>query len=101
MAIKRTPLPGDNEPYRPSKPPAGPEEKGPLDYIRLDQFLKFAGLADSGGEAKAIILSGDIYVNGELEERRGRKLRAGDTVQFRDEKVVIDSVLPELEYSEA
>ena len=98
MAIKRVPLPGDNDSYRPTKPP---EEKGPVDYIRLDQFLKFAGLADSGGEAKAIIQSGDIFVNGEIEERRGRKLRAGDTVQFRDEKVVIDTVLPELEYSEA
>ncbi|CAM5999236.1 unnamed protein product [Sphagnum balticum] len=59
------------------------------------------GLADSGGEAKAIIQNGDIAVNGEREGRRGRKLRAGDTVQFRDEKVVIDAVLPELEYSEA
>ena len=98
MAIKRVPLPGDIEPYRPAKPI---EPKAPVDYIRLDQFLKFAGLADSGGEAKAIIQSGDIFVNGEIEERRGRKLRAGDTVQFRDEKVVIDAVLPELEYSES
>ncbi len=99
MAIKRIPLPGDPEGgWRPSKPP---EVKGPIDYIRLDQFLKFAGLADSGGEAKAIIQNGDIAVNGEREGRRGRKLRAGDTVQFRDEKVVIDAVLPELEYSEA
>jgi ribosome-associated protein len=99
MAIKRIPLAGDPEGgWRPSKPP---EEKGPIDYIRLDQFLKFAGLADSGGEAKAIIQNGDIAVNGEREGRRGRKLRAGDTVQFRDEKVVIDAVLPELAYSEA
>ncbi|MDR3613231.1 MAG: RNA-binding S4 domain-containing protein [Candidatus Obscuribacterales bacterium] len=98
MAIKRIPLPGDKEPWRPSQLP---EVKGPIDYIRLDQFLKFAGLADSGGEAKAIIQNGDIAVNGEREGRRGRKLRAGDTVQFRDEKVVIDAVLPALEYSEA
>ena len=46
--------------------------------IRLGQLLKVAGLADSGGEAKALIADGRVSVNGEIETRRGRQLRAGD-----------------------
>lgn len=48
--------------------------------IQLDQFLKLSGIAGSGGQAKALIQSGDVKVNGEVEQRRGRKLQAGDTV---------------------
>ncbi|WP_199320272.1 RNA-binding S4 domain-containing protein [Leptolyngbya sp. FACHB-261] len=51
--------------------------------IRLDQFLKFAGLVLSGGEAKMLIQDGQVQVNGEVELRRGRKLRSGDQVIFR------------------
>jgi ribosome-associated protein len=50
------------------------------EFITLDAFLKWAGLVDSGGHAKAVILSGEVRVNGELELRRGRKLRPGDRV---------------------
>lgn len=50
------------------------------EYISLDAFLKWAGVADTGGTAKALIASGEIRVNGEAELRRGRKLRPGDTV---------------------
>lgn len=50
------------------------------EFITLDALLKAAGLAGSGGEAKALIQSGVVRVNGEPELRRGRKLRAGDTV---------------------
>lgn len=49
-------------------------------YITLDAFLKWAGVADTGGHAKALIASGDITVNGEVELRRGRKLRPGDRI---------------------
>lgn len=49
--------------------------------IELGQFLKLAGLAGSGGEAKAILGGGSVRVNGELEARRGRKLRAGDLIE--------------------
>lgn len=52
------------------------------DVIRLGQFLKFAGLLDSGGDAKEAILHGEVRVNGEVEERRGRQLRDGDLVAF-------------------
>jgi ribosome-associated protein len=50
------------------------------EYITLDAFLKWAGVADTGGHAKTLIASGEIRVNGELEARRGRKLRPGDSV---------------------
>lgn len=51
-------------------------------YIKLDQLIKFAGISFDGAEAKEIILSGAAYVNGEKEERRGRKLYKGDTVKI-------------------
>jgi ribosome-associated protein len=50
--------------------------------IRLGQFLKLAGLIDSGADAKAAIADGLVIVNDEVELRRGRQLRSGDTVEF-------------------
>jgi ribosome-associated protein len=50
------------------------------DMIRLGQFLKLAGLADSGAEAKALLGEGAVRVNGEPETRRGRQLHRGDVV---------------------
>lgn len=50
------------------------------EFIRLDQFLKLAGAAEGGGEAKVRIQAGEVRVNGETERRRGRKLRLGDEV---------------------
>ena len=48
--------------------------------IKLDQFLMFLGVAQTGGQAKLMIVDGDVKVNGELETRRGRKLFIGDKV---------------------
>lgn len=48
--------------------------------IRLGQLLKLTGLAADGGEAKALLASGGVRVNGEREERRGRQLHPGDVV---------------------
>ncbi|WP_062379464.1 RNA-binding S4 domain-containing protein [Demequina pelophila] len=50
------------------------------DGIRLGQFLQFAGLVDSGGEAKEAIRAGEVRVNGEVDLRRGRQLQPGDVV---------------------
>ncbi|HYF92922.1 MAG TPA: S4 domain-containing protein YaaA [Symbiobacteriaceae bacterium] len=50
------------------------------EYITLDAFLKWAGVVDTGGHAKTLIASGQVQVNGEVETRRGRKLRPGDRV---------------------
>lgn len=48
--------------------------------IRLGQFLKLAGLADSGADARALVEDGAVTVNGEDESRRGRQLHRGDVV---------------------
>jgi S4 domain protein YaaA len=50
------------------------------DYIKLDQFLKLSEIVSSGGEARLYIQVHSILVNGEPENRRGRKLRPGDEV---------------------
>jgi ribosome-associated protein len=50
------------------------------DFIKLDSFLKFAGLFPSGGEAKEAIEQGGVLVNGETCTMRGKKLRPGDEV---------------------
>ena len=52
------------------------------DWIRLDALLKFAGAVGTGGEAKVRIAAGEASVNGQVETARGRKLRAGDRVEF-------------------
>lgn len=60
------------------------------DFIKLDQFLKWAGVAESGVMAKHMVLDGIIKVNGEVEERRGRKLYPGDVVEALDQKFKVD-----------
>jgi ribosome-associated protein len=55
--------------------------------IRLGQFLKFAGLLDSGGTVKEAILDGLVTVNGEVDRRRGRQLQVGDIVSFDGRRV--------------
>ena len=57
------------------------------EVIRLGQFLKFAGLLDSGGDAKEVIIDGYVSVNGEVDRRRGRQLRDGDLVSFEGRTV--------------
>jgi len=57
------------------------------DVIRLGQFLKFAGLLDSGGNVKEAIVDGHVVVNGEVERRRGRQLQLGDIVSFDGRRV--------------
>lgn len=56
----------------------------PDEFIKLDQFLKITDVARSGGEAKLIIRSGEVSVNGEMELRRGRKLYDNDVVMVED-----------------
>jgi ribosome-associated protein len=53
----------------------------------LGQFLKLAGLVDSGAEAKDVIAEGLVEVDGEVDTRRGRQLRAGAVVVLRGERV--------------
>lgn len=58
-------------------------------YIKLDQFFKLANICGSGGEAKEFIQDGKVFVNGETEKRRGKKLMDGDTVRFQKEEYVV------------
>lgn len=55
--------------------------------IRLGQFMKFAGLLDSGGDVKEAIIDGYVTVNGEVDRRRGRQLQIGDVVGFEGRRV--------------
>ena len=48
--------------------------------MKLDQFLKWQGMVSTGGEAKHLITTGQVMVNGSVELRRGRKLSLGDSV---------------------
>ena len=57
------------------------------EVIRLGQFVKFAGLLDSGGNVKEAITDGYVTVNGEVDRRRGRQLQPGDIVTFEGRKV--------------
>jgi ribosome-associated protein len=59
------------------------------DVIRLGQLLKLAGVADSGTDAKELLADGAVRVNGELETRRGRQLRAGDVVDAAGDELVV------------
>lgn len=58
-------------------------------HIRLDQLLKREGIAGTGGQAKWLIQDGGVKVNGEVETRRGRKLRPGDRVEVGDEQIEV------------
>lgn len=61
------------------------------EYIKLGQVLKAAGQVGSGVEAKIEIQEGMVKVNGEAELRRGRKLKAGDLVEYRGNTIKIEA----------
>lgn len=63
------------------------------DYIKLDQLLKAANIAGSGGEAKILIEEGSVLYNGEIETRRGKKIYRGDRVTGKDDKNIDITVL--------
>ena len=52
------------------------------EYIKLDQLLKYEGLAENGSRAKEIIVNGLVSVNGEKETRRGRKIYRGYRIEY-------------------
>jgi ribosome-associated protein len=78
----------------PSSSPRTPASDDGLDTveiregtIRLGQVLKLANLVEDGVEAADLIRSGLVKVNGEIEERRGRQLAAGDVVEVNGQRV--------------
>ena len=68
------------------------EVKITTEFIKLDQLLKFAGIAYSGAEAKDMVINGYASVNGEVCTIRGKKIRPGDVVMldFEDDSFEID-----------
>ena len=60
------------------------------DYIKLGQALKAVGLVESGVDAKFVIQDGLVKVNGQIETQRGKKLVAGDVVEFDGETIKIE-----------
>lgn len=60
------------------------------DYIKLGQALKAAGLVETGAEAKAVVQDGLVQVNGQVEVLRGKKLVAGDMVEYSGKTVKIE-----------
>lgn len=62
------------------------------EYIKLDQLLKFSGIAENGSDAKDMILDGIVSLNNEICTMRGRKIRPKDVVkvEFEDETLCIE-----------
>jgi len=57
------------------------------EFVELFKILKFEGLADSGGDAKQAIAEGRVSVNGEIETRKRKKIKAGDQIDFIDHHI--------------
>ena len=57
------------------------------DFVELNQLLKLVGIADSGGQGKAIVASGAVTVDGAVELRKTAKIRAGQTVRMGDAEI--------------
>ena len=60
------------------------------EFIKLDSLLKFAGIAAVGGEAKFMVTSGAVLVNGEVCTMRGKKIRPGDIVTVPCDSVELE-----------
>ena len=59
------------------------------EFIKLGQALKLAGLVGSGVDAKFVIQDGLVQVNGEVDQRRGRKVYEGDVITFEDQEIKV------------
>ena len=59
------------------------------EFINLGQALKLAGVVEDGVEAKFAIQDGLVRVNGEVEERRGRKVYEGDVISFNGDEIKV------------
>ena len=59
------------------------------EFIKLDALLKYASLAETGGEAKQMVQAGEVKVNGEVCTMRGKKLRPGDVVEAGGQRVQV------------
>ena len=60
------------------------------EFIKLEALLKFAGVAETGGEAKLAIQNGEVRVNGELCTMRGKKLHPGDRAELDGQVLIVE-----------
>ena len=60
------------------------------EFIRLQDLMKLTGLAYTGGMAKMLIQNGEVTVNGEVCEMRGKKLRPGDFAEYGGTKIIVE-----------
>ena len=70
------------------------------EFITLQALLKELGIIHSGGAIKSFLIDHQVYFNGELESRRGKKIRIGDTIDIPDLKVDITLTQPSLKEQE-
>lgn len=82
--------PRDDDPA--ATPPQPPESRR---VISLDDYLKTGGFVGTGGQAKLMIQSGDVSVNGQVETRRRRKLLPGDVVELLGQRIVVQEDIPQ------
>ena len=61
------------------------------EYITLSQFLKIEGFIASGGEAKYFLQEVEVVLNGDLENRRGKKLYSNDVIEIENQKYIISN----------
>lgn len=61
------------------------------DYITLDALLKATGISSSGAQAKMMIAAAEVFVDGNLETRKTRKLRGGEKVEVQDLVIILQS----------
>lgn len=54
------------------------------EFIRLDSLLKLSGATATGGQAKIAVLNGEVYVNGQVCRQRGKKLKNGDIIEYKN-----------------
>ena len=59
------------------------------DYIPLIQLLKAAGLVQTGGEAQIVVTEGEVKYNGQVDYRKRLKVKPGDVIEFRDQKIMV------------
>lgn len=60
------------------------------EFITLGQFLKFTGFVFSGGDIKYVLETEKVWVNNEIENRRGKKIYPGMKITFRDQQFLIE-----------
>ena len=60
------------------------------EYIELGNLLKVAGIIDTGGYAKMFLNENEVYINGERDNRRGRKLHRGDVVKVNKQEIIVE-----------